>query len=205
MTFEQIVAYVQSQPLALIYTILFVSAFFENIFPPFPGDAVMLAGAYLAGRGHITYIGVLLSTVGGGLTGTMAVYFVGKTAGRKFFETGKGRFLVKNNLSKAEDLFAKYGSLIVVISRFLAGVRSAIAIAAGVVRYDTVKMGLLTTISFFLWYGLLTSFMIYSKSNWQLLIELVKKYNLILLAIGVVILIVWIIKAWIRKNSKSQS
>jgi membrane protein DedA with SNARE-associated domain len=205
MTFEQIVAYVQSQPLVLIYAILFVSAFVENLFPPFPGDAVMLAGAFLAGRGHITYIGVLLSTVAGGLAGAMTLYFIGKTAGRKFFETGKGRFLVKTNLSKAENMFEKYGSLIIVVSRFLAGIRSAIAVAAGIVRYDSRKMLSLTAVSFFLWYSLLTSLMVYSKSNWRLIIELVKKYNLILLIIGFLILIVWIIKAWIRKRSKSQS
>jgi membrane protein DedA with SNARE-associated domain len=205
MTFEQIVAYVQSQPLVLIYAILFVSAFVENLLPPFPGDAVMLAGAFLAGRGHITYIGVLLSTVAGGLAGAMTLYFIGKTAGRKFFETGKGRFLVKTNLSKAENMFEKYGSLIIVVSRFLAGIRSAIAVAAGIVRYDSRKMLSLTTVSFFLWYGLLTSLMVYSKSNSGLIIELVKKYNLILLIVGFLILIAWIIKAWIRKRLKSRS
>lgn len=205
MTFEQIVAYVQSQPEVLIYAILFVSAYVENLFPPFPGDAVMLAGAFLAGRGHITYIGVLLSTVGGGMAGALTLYYIGITGGRRFFETGKGRFLVKGNLTRAENLFERYGSLIIVISRFLAGVRSAVAVAAGIVRFGLKRMTILTLLSFFLWYGLLTILMIYSKSNWRLIVGIIKQYNLILLIIGVLVLIVWIIKAWIRKRSKSLS
>jgi len=204
MTFDQLLEIIRSQPVAIVYGILFLSAFIENLLPPFPGDAVILAGAYLAGVGNITYIGVLLSAIAGGMTGAMTLYAIGSTTGRKFFETGRGRFFVKDNLQKTERLFNRYGSIIIMGSRFLAGVRSAVSISAGIVKYDIRRMLIFTGLSFLIWYGLLIGLMIYSKSNWRLIVDMVKKYNIILIIIGAVILIVWIIRAYLikRRNSK---
>ncbi|HBC45924.1 MAG TPA: DedA family protein, partial [candidate division Zixibacteria bacterium] len=47
MSFDQILEFVRSQNEFIIYGILLISAFIENVFPPFPGDTVTLAGAYL--------------------------------------------------------------------------------------------------------------------------------------------------------------
>jgi membrane protein DedA with SNARE-associated domain len=204
MSFDHILEFICSQNEFIIYAILLVSAFIENVFPPFPGDAVMLSGAYLAGKGNISYIGVLISSVGGGLIGVLTLYRLGKTGGRRFFETGKGKYLIKGNLTRTESHFKKYGSTILLISRFLPGIRSAIAISAGIVEYDFRRMIILSTVSFLLWNGMLTGLMIYSKSNWRLIIDLVKKFNIVLIVIGLIILIGWIILAlWKRrKNSR---
>jgi len=203
MNFEQIVEFIRSQSVIIIYAILFLSAFIENIVPPFPGDAVMLAGAYLAGEGNITYIGVLLSGVAGGLTGAMTLFTIGRSGGRRFFETGRGRMLIKGNLSKMDSMFQKHGIAIILVSRFMAGIRSAVAVSAGIAQFNTARMAVLTSISLFLWYGMLLSLMIYSKSNWRMIVESVKKYNIVLIIVGILILLLWVIRAlWLRRNSK---
>jgi membrane protein DedA with SNARE-associated domain len=179
------------------------SAYIENIFPPFPGDAVVLAGLYLAGKGDINYIGVLISAVSGGMAGAMTLYAIGFFKGRRFFETGKGKTLAKGGLSKMDRLFQKYGVTIILVSRFVAGIRSAIAISTGIARYSVVRMMVLTTISFLLWYAMLTGLMIYSKSNWRMIVDIVRQYNVVLVAVGVVILVIWIAGAlWARGNSR---
>jgi len=203
MSFEQIVEFIRSQNVILIYGILIVSAYIENIFPPFPGDAVVLAGLYLAGKGDINYIGVLISAVSGGMAGAMTLYAIGFLKGRRFFETGKGRTLAKGGLSKMDRLFQKYGVTIILVSRFVAGIRSAIAISTGIARYSVVRMMVLTTISFLLWYAMLTGLMIYSKSNWRMIVDIVRQYNVVLIAVGVVVLVIWITRAlWARRNSR---
>jgi membrane protein DedA with SNARE-associated domain len=65
MSFDQILEIIRSQNEFIIYGILVVSTFVENIFPPYPGDAVILAGAFIAGEGNIGYFGVLISVVTG--------------------------------------------------------------------------------------------------------------------------------------------
>jgi len=202
MNFDQILEIIRSQDAFLIYGILMASAFIENLFPPLPGDAIMLAGAYIAGEGGISYIGVLISVVIGGTSGAMVLYAVGKRSGRKFFTTGRGRYLIKGNLDRTERLFNRYGNLLVVTSRFLAGIRSAIAVAAGVVGFDVSRMTILTFLGFVLWYGLLLGLMIYSKSNWRMIVEVIRSYNIALLITGVMILIAWITRAsWIRRRN----
>jgi membrane protein DedA with SNARE-associated domain len=203
MSFDQILEFIRSQNEFIIYGILLVSAFIENVFPPFPGDTVTLAGAYLAGEGNIAYIGVLFSVVIGGIAGAMTLYTIGKISGRPYFETGKGRYLVKGNLRRAERLFEKYGGAIILGSRFLAGIRSVIAITAGIVRYDALRMTILTSISFVLWTGLLVGLMIYFKSNWRMIAELIKHFNVVFLITAGLLLIGWIVRAlWKRRNIK---
>lgn len=203
MSFEQILDFIRSQHELIIYGILMMSAYIENIIPPFPGDAVVLSGAYLAGEGNITYIGVLLSATAGGTLGAMTLYYVGLKRGRRFFETGKGRYLIKGNLGKVEELFRKRGSIIILLSRFMPGIRSVVAVSAGIAEYPAPRMWVVAPVSFLLWYGLLNGLMIYSKSNWRQIVELVKQYNIVLLTIGVLILIGWLIRSvWIRRNLK---
>lgn len=203
MSFDQILEFIRSQNEFIIYGILLVSAFIENIFPPFPGDSMTLAGAYLAGEGNIAYIGVLISVVAGGLAGAMTLYLIGKVSGRKYFETGRGRYLIKGNLCRVERMFDKYGSGIIIGSRFMTGIRSAVAVTAGIVNYDKYKMTFLTLISFCLWNGLLLGLMIYFKSNWKMIIDLVKHFNIVFLIIGALILVGWIARAlWRRRNIK---
>ena len=207
MSFDQILEFVRSQNALLIYAFLLASAFMENIFPPYPGDAIMLAGAYVAGEGSIDYIGVLISVVLGGTIGAAALYGIGKKGGRRFFETGSGRYLIKGNLSRAERLYARHGDFLILISRFLPGIRSAIAVAAGIVNFDYYRMMILTFVSIVFWNGMLLGLMIYSKSNWRMIVEIIKSYNIVLLACAGLILVLWITRAiWIkRKNSRSQS
>ncbi len=203
MSFEQILGFVSSQNEFLIYGILLVSAFIENIFPPYPGDLVTLAGVYLAGTGDIAYIGVLISVVSGGLAGAITLYYIGKVSGRRFFETGRGRYLVGRNFERVERSFERHGGGILLASRFISGIRSAIAVFAGIINYDLVRMIVLTAISFILWNGLLMGLMIYFKSNWKLIIDLVKQFNMLFLTIAVLLLLGWIARGlWRKRNIK---
>lgn len=73
----------------MIYTILFLSAFVENIFPLFPSDVVILIGACLVGKGDIEFIPLAISIVSGGFLGFMGVYAIGRYRGRPFFTGGR--------------------------------------------------------------------------------------------------------------------
>lgn len=203
MNFEQIINFIHAQNPIIIYAVLLLSAYTENIFPPFPGDAVTLAGIFVAGAGEISYIGVMISVVLGGTLGAMSLYFLGKYKGRAFFTTGSGRKLTGGHLEKVDKLFGRFGAAIIIGGRFFPGIRSAIAVTAGIARMDVVRMIILTTLSFIVWNGILMGLMIYSKSNWRMIIDLVKQYNIILIIIALVIVIIWMAqKLWKKRNSR---
>ena len=202
MNFEQILEFIRYQNEFIIYGILLVSSFIENVFPPFPGDTVTLAGAFVAGEGNVGYAGVLVSATSGGILGMMVLYYLGRVKGRRFFERRNSRILGKTTLEKVEKLFGRYSDFIIVISRFLAGMRSAIAIAAGLGNVGPLKMTVLSLVSFLIWNSLIVGLMIVSKSNWQMIKGMVEQYTFVILILGVCLIIVYIaFLIWRRKRS----
>jgi len=199
MTFDQILTFIQSQNEFIIYGIIIFASFVENVFPPFPGDSVTIAGAIVAGGGNISYIGVLLSATSGGVAGAMFLYYLGRAKGRPYF--AHSRFFGQNALIRVESLFTRFGDIIIMLSRFIIGIRSAVSVAAGVGNVQPFRMTALTAASFVLWNWLLLGLVFYTKYNWRTIAEISRKYQyaiIILLAIAAVIILVrWI---WKKAN-----
>lgn len=202
MSFDQILEFIRYQNEFVIYGILLMSAFVENLFPPFPGDMVTLAGVFVAGEGNIGYAGVLVSTTSGGLLGMLVLYYFGRSKGRRFFEKRNSKYFGKTTLERVEALFRRYGSSILIVSRFVAGVRSAIAIAAGIGGVRPLRMAGLSLISFLLWNGILLGLMIASKSNWEMIMDIVGKYTYLLFILGMAAGLALVIsKIWRKRKS----
>jgi len=201
MSFDQILEIIRSQNEFIIYGILLVSSFVENIFPPFPGDTTILAGAFIAGEGNIGYFGVLVSVVIGGVAGGMILYYIGRFKGRSYFERRNSKYFGRSSLIKVENLFSKYGNFVLIFSRFFAGVRSAISISAGLGDVGLTRMVVLTIVSNLLWCGLLVGSMFYTKSNWNMILGLVKDYHMVLFSVAFAVFAVWgLLKLWMRKR-----
>lgn len=201
MSFYQILELIRSQNEFIIYAILLVSAFIENVFPPFPGDTTTLAGAFIAGQGNVGYIGVLLSVTIGGVAGGMVLYYIGRIKGRAYFIRHDRKYFGRASLLKVENLFSRYGGVILAFSRFFAGVRSAISISAGLGDVGVVRMLLLTVFSNILWSCLLIGLMIYTKSNWSMIIDLVKHYHITLFAVAFGVILIWVaVKLWMKRR-----
>jgi len=183
----------------MVYLILAASAFIENIFPPYPSDLIVLAGAFLAGTGEIGYVPLFIFTSLGGLAGAMVLYFFGYTKGRSFYKKYNRSYFKLENLEKIESWFQRWGNLILIISRFAAGIRSLIAITAGIGKVPAPKMTLFTLISFFLWYGMLIGGMYLVKSNWIELVRIIKSYNMVVVIFSAIIVTIWLIVVY-RKN-----
>jgi membrane protein DedA with SNARE-associated domain len=203
MTFDSILFYLTSQGAIYIYTIVFLSCVIENLFPPYPGDAVILAGAFLAGRGDINYAPLFIVAVAGGLIGAMILYYIGRKKGRSLFEKYDKYYLRLENLHKIENWFSRWGVWVLLFSRFLAGARSVIALAAGVGNVPIKRMSVLTLLSFCLWSGFLIGGMFLLKSNWPKLMHLIKTYNMALVIISAIALLIWLVIIYRRSVSKS--
>ena len=94
---------------ALLYLLLFISAFIENVFPPVPGDTITAFGAFLVGTGRLDYSLVYLSTTLGSVLGFVCLVLVGRYLGREFFIGRDYRHLPARRIMKAEAWFRRYG------------------------------------------------------------------------------------------------
>ena len=86
----------------LIYVLLGLSAFVENVFPPIPGDTITALGAFLEGNGKLDFFCVNISTTLGSLLGFMSLFWVGGSLGRRFFIEKDYRFFKAKDIIKVE-------------------------------------------------------------------------------------------------------
>ncbi len=199
MGFEEIILYLTTKQAVMVYLILAASAFIENIFPPYPSDMIILAGAFLAGTGEINYVPLFVFTTIGGLAGAMVLYIFGYTKGRSIFVKYNRSYFKLENLDKIEGWFQRWGNLILIFSRFVAGLRSLIAISAGIGKVPAPRMTFFTLISFCLWYGIMIGGMYLVKSNWLELVRLIKSYNMVVVIFSAIIVTIWLIIIY-RRN-----
>lgn len=117
------------------YPVLFWGIFLENFGIPFPGETLLIGAAVFAakqhlGTGWIIALGFLATAIG-----SSAGYAIGYFGGRRFaLRYGHYVFLDENRLGKLQSFFERYGSKIILASRFVAGLRQFSGIAAGIAR-----------------------------------------------------------------------
>lgn len=177
-----------------LYLILFVSSAIENLFPPYPGDTVILVGGYLVGAGRLHFSGALLSSVTGSLCGASLLFLLGLTKGRSFFQRGKYPFFSPERLHRVEGWFERHGRKVVLVSRFLAGVRSLVAVSAGIGRMKYEVFAVFSLVSILVWNGLLLFVGLELGQNWEWVARLFRLYNGFIIAMVVLFVLFWYLR-----------
>jgi len=165
----------------LAYTMLFISAFVENVFPPIPGDTVTLIGAYLVGTGNLNYFGVLISTTAGSVVGFMTLFLLAFWLEWKVVEKYDFKWMKRTHIDRVQAWFQRYGYRVILANRFLSGVRSVISITAGLSKLKISAVFLLSFLSALIWNGLIISAGAFIGDNWQDIERYLKLYNQIIL------------------------
>ena len=127
----------------------------ENIgIPVVPGEFAMIAGAIFAGTGraglNIVVVGVV--AVVASFVGAEIGYLIGRFAGRELIlRYGKYVFIKPHHLDRAETLVDRYGGIVVVIARFIVGLREANGIIAGITQMRWVTFTIYNAIGACAW------------------------------------------------------
>jgi membrane protein DedA with SNARE-associated domain len=109
----------------------------ESACIPLPSEIIMPFSGYLVSRGEMNLWLVGVAGAVGCVVGSMVAYWVGMYGGRPLIEK-YGRYILisHHDLDLADRWFAKYGEIIVFVSRLLPAVRTFIAFPAGVARMN---------------------------------------------------------------------
>jgi len=122
-----------------VYLILFVIIFAETglvVTPFLPGDSLLFAAGALSAvdtSGTLSAPLVSLVLVIAAVAGNTTNYHAGRWIGPQAF-SGKYRFLKVEYLHRTEAFFAKYGSMTIVMSRFVPIIRTCAPFVAGIGR-----------------------------------------------------------------------
>ena len=198
--FEQIIVTLSNLPNETIYFFLFVIAFIEYVFPPIPGDTIMVFGAYLVGVGRLDLLTVYALTTLGSMGGFFVLFFTGKHYGREFFLKKNYRFFSSEMILQTEQWFQHYGVGIIAANRFFSGARSAISLIAGISNMKVFITTLAALFSNMIWNALLISSGYFMGKNWPVVVTIVKRYNQFVITIIIFFLLFYFWKK--RKKNK---
>lgn len=140
-------------PLALVAVALIV--FVENglLFPFLPGDSLVFAAAIVAGAIHINWMLIAAIAAVAAWAGGEVGYAIGRRLGPRLFRDD-ARVLKTKHLDEAAQFFAKWGSLSLVLGRFVPIVRTFIAPAAASGHMPRPKFSTWNAVSAVFWAGL---------------------------------------------------
>jgi membrane protein DedA with SNARE-associated domain len=117
----------------------------ESACIPLPSEIIMPFSGYLVSTGELNLWGVAIAGAVGCVLGSLVAYWVGMYGGRPFIEKyGRYILLSRHDLDIADRWFAKYGEVIVFVSRLLPAIRTFIAFPAGVARMNLTRFVIYT-------------------------------------------------------------
>lgn len=123
-----------------------------------PGDYLLFLAGVLTAAGMINApIHVLvISLIAAGILGNYAGYWFGYRMGPLLFTKKESFFFKKQYVVVAEEFYAKYGGMALILGRFFPIVRTFAPIFAGVVRVDIKKFTVYNIVGSVAWVSTLT-------------------------------------------------
>ena len=136
--------------------VLFGASLVEYVFPPFPGDTIVVLGAWYAVHGALSWPAAFAAVTTGAVAGAWLDWRVGRAIAPSVEERAALRGpLDAARLARFEAAYRRWGGLLLVANRFLPGVRAFLFVAAGAARIPLGKVLLLGGLSAALWNALL--------------------------------------------------
>ena len=165
---------------------------------PIPSELIMPTAGYLVFLGKININIAAFAGAFGCVLGSLLSYAIGYWGGRPFVNKyGKYLLIQEEDVVTGEKLFAKYGSLVALVSRLLPIVRTFISFPAGMLKMDIKKFIVYTFIGSLAWSYLLLFIGIKIGDNEKILSAYFHKFDIL-----IIILIILAIALYIYRHVK---
>ncbi len=123
------------------YIVVLIGMIFES-------DATLLTAAFLAHRGYFSFTAVVVIALVTTITMNEVFFWLARTRGCERFERNARKH---PRFARVRDWVVRRGTLLVLFSRFIFGLRIAIPAACGVVGMKQVRFSVLNVVGAFLW------------------------------------------------------
>ena len=166
----------------------------ENAGVPAPGETVLLLASFLAYSQRelqlpwIILAGTLAATVGDNLG-----YAIGNYGGCRLLERYRKLFRVSDaGVARGEKLFQRYGSVTILFSRFVFGMRVIAGPLAGTLRMPWKSFAVFNLLGAVLWVSTISLAGYLFGGRWRMLIYSMKRFDqALVVAFILVMAIVW--------------
>jgi membrane protein DedA with SNARE-associated domain len=119
------------------YALITLGMFLENLVPPIPAELIMPLGGFLAHKGQLQLLPVILSGLLGTVLGAWFWYGIGRLINEERLEHLIGRHgrwlgVTPVGLRQSRRWFQRHGAAVVFWGRLVPGVRTLISVPAGI-------------------------------------------------------------------------
>jgi membrane protein DedA with SNARE-associated domain len=161
----------------------------EDFGIPVPGETILILGAVYAGTGRLNVVLVGLLGFLGAVIGDNIGFAIGHFGGRRLVERyGKYIFLTRERIDRATGFFERHGGWIIVVARFIEGLRQANGIIAGITGIHWAKFLAFNAIGAALWVGVWVTVGYTSGSHIDSIYHAITRYSTyVLIALGVLV------------------
>jgi membrane protein DedA with SNARE-associated domain len=175
--------------------------------PVIPGEFALIAGAVFAGSGRagLNIVGVGVVAVIAAFAGAEIGYLIGKYAGRELIlRYGKYVLLKPHHLDRAEAIVSRYGGIVVVIARYIVGLREANGIIAGITQMRWVTFSMYNLIGACAWVATWTAIGDLAGGHIDAIYKNVNRYAIYLFIVLAVLLAAYIVqRVWRGRRGTS--
>jgi membrane protein DedA with SNARE-associated domain len=163
--------------------------FIEDFGVPVPGETVLILAAVYAATGRLNVLLVGLLGFCGAVLGDNVGFAIGHFGGRQLADRyGRYVLLTPERLDKAAAFFDRHGGKVIVIARFVEGLRQANGIIAGTTGMHWRRFLMFNAIGAALWVTVWTSVGYFSGSHIDTIYNAATRYDTYLaIAVGVLL------------------
>ncbi|MBW8795107.1 MAG: DedA family protein [Streptomyces sp.] len=161
----------------------------EDFGVPAPGETILIAAGVYAGAGQLNIVAVAVIAFAAAVIGDNIGYLIGHTGGRAFVHRwGRYVFLTPERFRRAEEFFTRHGGKIVVVARFVEGLRQVNGIIAGTSGMPWRRFLVFNALGAALWVGLWTSLAYVTGTHITAVYDAISRYQrYALIAVGVLV------------------
>jgi membrane protein DedA with SNARE-associated domain len=165
----------------------------ESFGVPAPGETSIIAGSVLAGSGRLNIfvvaVAAFLAAVGGDSIG----YVIGRTGGRSLLlRFGRYIGLNERRLDRVEAFMARRGPIMVVVARFVEGLRQLNGVVAGVTRMPFPTFLVCNAIGAALWVGVWSSAGYFAGNHLDAIEDVIHRYSDVALVVAAVLVAAYV-------------
>ncbi len=192
----------------MLYALLFIILFLENGLLPaafLPGDSLLILAGVLTSKGTMNFpLTILILTLAASL-GCWVSYIQGKWLGNTRIVQAWLSHLPMYYQQRAHQLFHRHGLSALLISRFLAFIRTLLPTIAGISGLSNIRFQLFNWISGFLWVLILSS-LGFALGKTTVFLKYENQLMLFLMLLPIVFLVIGLISSliilWRKKYAK---
>ncbi|MET0990990.1 MAG: DedA family protein [Lacisediminihabitans sp.] len=178
----------------------------ETVFPPIPSEVILPLAGFIAERGDMNIVLVIVLSTAGAWVGALILYLLGARLGeeRAIRLLSKLPLVDREDFEKASRWFSRHGRPAVFFGRLIPGVRSVISLPAGAQRMPLLTFSAFTIAGSAVWNSLLVLLGAALGTQYELLDRYANYLDYAVYA-AIAVLIGWLVIRRIRRRAAART